>query len=298
MCQLLQVPRALLYKRPTDTSQQQADERAPLKAIDALVLEFPGYGYRRVTAQLPRDGFLVNHKRVLALMRREGLLCKKKRRSIQTTNSDHALGIYPNLLKKLQPGDITGINQLWVADLTYVRLPLGFCYLAAILDGFSRRCVGYAIGDTLEASLPVEALLMALKQRNPAPGFLHHSDRGVQYASLEYIRLLEGAGARISMSRKARPRDNAKAESFFRTVKVEEVYVSEYADLESARAQLSHFIEIVYNGRPLHSSLGYLPPAEFEESLESESNRSLNRPVPNPSSLDQTSPGPDALPDR
>lgn len=272
MCQLLALPRSLIYRTPADAGARQESERTLLEAIERLVTQFPGYGYRRVTAQLKREGHTVNNKRVLSLMRQEGLLCRQKRRSVATTQSQHGLGIYPNLVKALQPGEISGLNQLWVADLTYIRLPRGFCYLAAILDAFSRRCIGYALSDSLEAGVAVEALEMAFRERNPGPGLIHHSDRGVQYASGEYIALLERAQVRISMSRKARPRDNAQAESFFRTVKVEEVYVSDYADLEEAREHLSHFLEIIYNQRRLHSSLGYVPPVEFEDKLLSTGN--------------------------
>jgi putative transposase len=274
MCQLLDVPRSLLYRKPPSLEDAQAEEKRLLRAIDRIVLEFPGYGYRRVTAQLVREGWSVNRKRILALMRQEGLLCKRRFRTIRTTNSRHGLSVYPNLVKRLQPDEITGINQLWVADLTYIRLPQGFCYLAAVLDAFSRRVVGWELGDSLEASLAVAALQTALKARSPSPGLIHHSDRGVQYASREYVRVLEEAGAHISMSGKGKPRDNAQAESFFRTVKVEEVYVSEYENLESARAQLGRFLEVVYNERRLHSSLRYLPPAEFEENLKAESKKS------------------------
>jgi putative transposase len=274
MCQLLDVSRALLYRKPPSLDDAQAEKKRLLNAIDRIVLEFPGYGYRRVTAQLTREGWSVNHKRILALMKREGLLCKRRFRTIRTTNSRHGLSVYPNLVKLLQPDDISKIDQLWVADLTYIRLPQGFCYLAAVLDAYSRRVVGWALGDSLEASLAVEALQMALKARNPCPGLIHHSDRGVQYASREYVRVLEEARACISMSGKGKPRDNAQAESFFRTVKVEEVYVSEYENLESARAQLGRFLEVVYNERRLHSSIGYLPPVEFEENLKAASKES------------------------
>lgn len=237
-------------------------------AIQKIALKMPAYGYRRVTAELRRQKWVVNHKRVLRLMRQDNLLCLRRRAFVRTTNSDHKLPIYPNLARQLV---VSGLNQLWVADITYIRLQHEFVYLAVILDVFSRRVIGWALGRTLEANLAIEALRMALRRGRVEPGLVHHSDRGVQYASQAYTELLTSRGIRISMSRKGNPYDNAKAESFMKTLKYEEVYRSEYRDLEDARRQIRHFIEAVYNRKRLHSALGYRSPVEFERfRLESE----------------------------
>jgi putative transposase len=235
-----------------------------LQAIERLVLEFPGYGYRRVTAQLQRDGFWVNHKRVLRVLREEGLLCALPRGWVKTTDSEHGLRVYPNLLPNAGWRKLTGINQAWMADLTYVRLPAGFCYLATLLDGFSRRVVGWNLGEGLEARLTVGALDQALADRQPPPGWIHHSDRGVQYACREYVERLEAAQAQISMAAKGTPRENAQAESFYRTLKREEVYLQDYRNIGDARAGIGQFVDAVYNEKRLHSALGYRPPSEFE----------------------------------
>lgn len=221
----------------------------------------PAYGYRRVTAELRRRSWMVNHKRVLRLMRQDNLLCLRKRAFVRTTNSDHKLPIYPNLVRELT---VSGLNQLWAADITYIRLQHEFVYLAVILDVFSRRVIGWALGRTLEAQLAIAALKMALRRGRVEPGLVHHSDRGVQYASQAYTELLTERGIRISMSRKGNPYDNANAESFMKTLKYEEVYRSEYRDLEDARRQIRRFIEAVYNRKRLHSALGYRSPVEFE----------------------------------
>lgn len=237
-------------------------------AIQKIALKMPAYGYRRVTAELRRQKLVVNHKRVLRLMRQDNLLCLRRRAFVRTTNSDHKLPIYPNLARQLV---VSGLNQLWVADITYIRLRHEFVYLAVILDVFSRRVIGWALGRTLEANLAIDALRMALRRGRVKPGLVHHSDQGVQYASQAYTALLISRGIRISMSRKGNPYDNAKAESFMKTLKYEEVYRSEYRDLEDARRQIRHFIEAVYNRKRLHSALGYRSPVEFERlRLESE----------------------------
>jgi putative transposase len=224
-------------------------------------LEFPGYGYRRVTAALRREGWAVNHKRVLRIMRQESLLCQLKRRFVPTTDSAHAFGRYPNLIKDI---DIDELDQVWISDITYIRLPTSFCYLAAILDAYSRKCVGWHLSRWIDTSLTLRALEMALAARRPAPGLIHHSDQGVQYASSEYVFRLEEAGARISMAAVGNPYENAQVESFFRTLKLEEVYIKEYRTFEEAQENMGRFIEEVYNNKRLHSSLGYLPPVEFE----------------------------------
>lgn len=247
---------------------EQANERASSaedlqlrEDIEQIVLENTRYGYRRVTAQLRRDGWLLNHKRVLRVMRQESLLCQLKRSFVMTTDSAHGHRVYPNLLKGIVPSQV---NQAWVADITYIRLPKRFCYLAAILDAYSRRCIGWKLSLEINSDLALAALDMALASRRPGPGLIHHSDRGIQYACRAYATALESAGARMSMSAPGNPYDNAKAESFFRTLKQEEVYLSEYEDFDDAVTGITHFIDAVYNHRRLHSSLGYRPPVEFE----------------------------------
>jgi transposase InsO family protein len=265
-CQLLGASRASFYRHAPERGARLAEAAAVAlrDRIEWIVVEFAGYGYRRVTAQLRREGWRVNHKRVLRLMREESLLCQLQRRWRRTTDSEHGLRVYPNLLAGCGWRRLTGLNQAWVADLTYIRLRHGFCYLAAILDAFSRKVIGWGLARTLEAAVAVEALERALSQRQPPPGFIHHSDRGVQYACRDYVQLLEGAGARISMTAKGTPRENAQAESFMRTLKHEEVYLNEYEDDAEANQAIGRFIEDVYNEKRLHSSLGYRPPSEFE----------------------------------
>ncbi len=229
--------------------------------MQKVALESPAYGYRRITAELQQRGFEVNHKRVLRMMREDNLLCMRQRAFVVTTDSRHNLPIYPNLARTMTPA---AINQLWVADITYIRLRTEFIYLSVVLDAYSRRVIGWALGRTLEAELAVAALRMALLERQPAPGLVHHSDRGVQYASLDYTGMLKQHQAIISMSRKGNPYDNAACESFMKTLKYEEVYRNEYRDFQEARASIGEFLECVYNQKRLHSALGYLPPAEFE----------------------------------
>jgi len=204
----------------------------------------------------------INHKRVLRMMREDNLLCVRRRSFVVTTDSRHCLPIYPNLARQTVP---TAINQLWVADITYIRLRTEFVYLAVVLDAFSRRVIGWALGRTLEAELPLAALWMALTERKPQPGLVHHSDRGVQYASGQYTEVLKQHHAQISMSRKGNPYDNAACESFMKTLKYEEVYRTEFRDFREACAAMGEFLERVYNQKRLHSALGYVPPAEFEQ---------------------------------
>jgi transposase InsO family protein len=232
--------------------------------IQHLALRWPAYGYRRMHAELVRRGWKVNHKRILRLMRADNLLCVRRRKFILTTDSQHGLPIYPNLVEGLV---LSSIDQLWVADITYIRLQMEFVYLAVLLDAFSRRCIGWALQRTLEAVLTLEALRMALRQRRPKPGLVHHSDRGVQYASRDYTAELQQHGIRISMSRTASPYDNAQAESFIKTLKYEEVYRTEYRNLDEAKASIEEFLRRIYNQERLHSALGYRPPLEFERDL-------------------------------
>ncbi len=260
LCQLLGVSRSWYYAHPTADALAERDLNLR-DAVERVTLEFPGYGYRRVTHALQREGWTVNHKRVLRVMRQESLLCHLQRRYLVTTDSAHGLPTYPNVLAEVT---VSAPNQAWVADITYVRLPTSFVYLACVLDAYSRRCVGWKLARQIDTQLTLDALEMALAQRQPAPGLLHHSDPGVQYATLAYVARLEQAGARVSMSAKGNPYDNAKAESFFKTLKREEVYLQEYRTFAEAESNLGHFIEAVYNQKRLHSSLGYLPPVEFE----------------------------------
>jgi transposase InsO family protein len=269
MCARAQVSRAGFYRYRPATRKPDPD-MALRDALQRVALEFPSYGWRRMTAELQRCGWAVNHKRVYRLMREDNLLCLRKRKFVVTTDSDHGLPIYPNLARALV---LTGLDQLWVADLTYVRLEQEFVYLAVILDAFSRRVIGWALERTLEAALTGQALRMALVRRRPAPGLVHHSDRGVQYASRDYTQLLQDHGIQISMSRKGNPWDNAACESFIKTLKYEEVYRTEYRDLADARASIGAFLDKVYNQKRLHSALGYLPPAEFERGLLVQSNK-------------------------
>jgi transposase InsO family protein len=232
--------------------------------MQKVAVEWPAYGYRRIAHELQDRGFQVNHKRVLRMMREDNLLCVRRRAFMVTTDSRHNLPVYPNLARGKTP---TAINQLWVADITYIRLRMEFVYLAVVLDAFSRRVVGWALGRTLEAELVVAALRTALVERRPPPGLVHHSDRGVQYASQAYTDMLKQHHATISMSRKGNPYDNAACESFMKTLKQEEVYRNEYRDFHEARSRIGEFLERVYNQQRLHSALGYLPPAEFERGL-------------------------------
>jgi putative transposase len=261
LCELLGVSRSWYYEHEAQPDHDPKDI-ALRDEIECIILEFAGYGYRRVTRALQRQGWTVNHKHVLRIMREESLLCHLKKHFVPiTTNSRHGYAVYPNVLVGTA---LTAPDQAWVADFTYIRLRHAFVYLACILDAFSRRCVGWHVSREMTTQLTSRALHQAIVERHPQPGLIHHSDRGVQYASREYIEKLQGIGARISMSAVGNPYDNAKAESFFKTLKQEEVYLKEHGSLTDVEANLTVFLEEVYNKKRLHSSLGYLPPAEFE----------------------------------
>jgi putative transposase len=251
--------RSTYYAR---SRSRRAARDSTLRAdIEAVLVQWPQYGYRRVTKELQRRGARVNHKRVARIMRAHALTRRRVRRFLGTTNSRHGEPVFPNLAPTLV---LTGPNQLWVADLTYIRLREDFVFLAVILDAWSRRVVGYAISQVLDTRLPLAALDVALAARQPAPGLVHHSDRGMQYASTLYRRRLDTHGIVGSMSRAGNPYDNAIAESFMKTLKYEEIYVHDYSTMEHLLDHLPHFLDELYNRQRLHSTLGYRPPEEFE----------------------------------
>ncbi len=232
--------------------------------IQKIALEFPCYGRPRIKKELKRRGWTVNQKRVARVMREDNLLCLRRKKFVTTTEARHGLPVYPNPARDMR---LTRINELWIADITYIRLETEFVYLAVVLDAYSRRVIGWALDRTLEHDLAIAALQMAFDQRKPKQGLTHHSDRGVQYASHDYTGLLKDHSVTISMSRKGNPYDNAFCESFMKTLKHEEVHRQEYRGLADARASIGRFIEKVYNGKRPHSALDYRPPIEFELSL-------------------------------
>jgi len=264
MCRLAEVSRAGFYRHwlQREPRREQIELRARIQQI--VLANRRNYGYRRVTRELHNQGWAVNHKRVVRLMAEDNLLCLRKRRFVATTDSGHDLRVYLNLAARME---LTGINQLWVADFTYIRLAEEFLYLALVLDAFSRLVVGWAVDQQLDAGLAVAALRQAIDLRQPAPGLVHHSDRGVQYASNAYVELLREHGIEPSMSRAANPYDNARCESFIKTLKQEEIYTRQYRDRADLEAHIGDFIERYYNRRRLHSALNYRSPEAFEQSL-------------------------------
>lgn len=262
MCMLAQVSRAGFY-RWLQRRRPGVEETVVRAAIQEVAVEHHRrYGYRRITAQLRHRGMAVNRKRVLRMMQEDNLLAVRSRKFVCTTDSRHPFEVFLNLAKRME---LTAPNQLWVADLTYIRLQHEFVYMAVVLDAFSRRVVGWALNRSLRSAVAVDALEQALESRQPLPGLVHHSDRGVQYASHNYTELLQKHGVTCSMSRTGNPYDNAKCESFLKTLKQEEIYCREYQDLEDLRLHSSAFIDGYYNRHRLHSALGYVSPDTFEQ---------------------------------
>lgn len=264
MCQLAGVSRAGFYRSLLE-SQPVEEDMAVRSAIQQIAVDHRRrYGYRRITRELRRRGMLVNHKRVSRLMREDNLLAVQPRAFVVTTDSAHDLDVYLNLARRMT---LTGINQLWVADITYIRLNAEFVFLAVILDAFSRKVVGWQVERSLASWVPLLALAQAITARQPLPGLVHHSDRGVQYACGDYVRMLRQHQMIPSMSRPANPYDNASCESFIKTLKREEIYANAYRDLDHLRLNIEVFIDQYYNRQRLHSALGYQPPEEFEQTI-------------------------------
>jgi len=264
MCQLAQVSRAGFYRSLREQAPQQEETELRGRIQEIVVENRRRYGIRRVAAQLRAEGRVVNRKRVARIMREDNLLAVRQRRFVVTTDSEHEHTVYFNLAGRMQ---LTGINQLWVADITYIRLQGEFVYVAVILDAYSRKVIGWELDRSLQTRLTVAALLKAIEQRDPPPGIVHHSDRGVQYASPDYLEVLHAHGMVPSMSRAGCPYDNAACESFMKTLKQEEIYATEYQDLEDLREHLEEFLEQYYNCHRLHSALKYQTPASFEANL-------------------------------
>jgi putative transposase len=270
MCWLGQVSRASFYRQWERAAASQELDQELREVIQRAALAHRFYGYRRITRCLHSQGRPVNAKKVRRLMKEDNLLANRRRKFVATSDSDHEFRIYPNLAKNAALSDV---NQVWVADITYVRLAEEFVYLAVVLDAYSRRVVGWSLGASLESRLTLEALNRAIEARQPQPGLIHHSDRGVQYASNEYVRRLESIGALMSMSRAGRPWENGKCESFMKTLKREEIDARAYRNLEQLQATVEEFIETIYNRERLHSALGYCSPVEFEQQAARENRR-------------------------
>jgi transposase InsO family protein len=259
---LLDVPRSSLYR--AQKSRAAPDHSELVEQIEKTILANPGYGSRRVTQELNKHGFGVGRKLVRRLMREHSLLCQIKRKWVRTTDSSHGHRRWPNLVADLQA---SGLDQVWHSDITYIRLPRGFCYLAVVLDAFSRKVVGWSMSLNIDAALVLEALRAAIKARQPKEGWIHHSDQGVQYACSGYIECVQDAKGLPSMSSKACPYDNAKAESFFASLKKEHVHQEEYLSFQHAKQSIAGYIDDYYNRQRLHSKLGYNSPTEFEDML-------------------------------
>jgi putative transposase len=264
MCEVAGFSRAGYYRFQNPPEKPAPVEMELREDMQKVAVEWPSYGSRRMTRELRARGWEINRKRVQRLMREDNLLCVAKRKFVVTTDSGHGLAVYPNLAGSML---LTGVDQLWIADITYIRLEEEFVYLAVILDAYSRRVIGWHLGEGLDNSLTLTALRMALRDRAVRPGLVHHSDRGVQYASGDYTGLLEENGIAVSMSRKGNPWDNAACESFMKTLKYEEVYRTEYRNLADARDRIGEFLEKVYNEKRLHSALDYRSPVQFESTL-------------------------------
>ena len=252
------------YHPKTDVSEKQRRDAELRDQIEAIQAEFTGYGYRRVQRELERRGQNINAKRIRRVMSENGLRPILWRSFVRTTDSNHPHRVYPNLLKNQT---LSGPNQAWAADITYIRIRTGFVYLAAILDLYTRKIIGWGISKRIDGELCLTAMHMALERRSPVVGCIHHSDRGVQYASHDYVELLQDRGLAVSMSAKGNPYDNAFIESFFKTLKAEEVYLWNYETYSDVIERLPYFIEEVYNQKRLHSAIGYVPPNEFERNI-------------------------------
>lgn len=263
LCQLAGVSRASYYRR-WQMRKPTEEQMAVRDRVQGLALRYRHYGYRPITTLLKREGWIVNHKRVLRLMREDNLLSLRRRKFVLTTDSDHDWQVYPNLARRMH---VNGLDQLWVADITYVRLHREFIYLAVILDVYSRRVVGWSISRSLDSTVAQQALASAIQKRRPKPGLVHHSDRGWQYACRQYVGLLDRHGIQASMSRAGNPYDNAFAETFMKTLKAEEVDARRYSSFQEAEQSIGSFIESFYNTERLHSALGYRSPADFERAI-------------------------------
>ena len=264
MCELAGVSRASFYRDWEQKAPSEA-EMALRDAVQRTALAHRDHGYRRITPLVQRAGFVVGEEKVRRILRTDDLLAVRRRQFVVTTDCHHRFRIYPNLAEAME---LTAINQLWVADITYIRLRWEFVFLAIVLDAFSRKAIGWELGRTLETRLALAALEAAIASRHPQPGLVHHSDRGTQYASNEYVTRLEDCGAHLSMSRPASPWENGKCESFIKTLKREEIDARRYASFTELRDHLEEFIEQIYNKVRLHSALGYRSPEEFEQALE------------------------------